>query len=52
MDFPGGSDGKASAYNVWDLGLGQENSLEKKMATHSSTPIDLLTKGPSFSKIG
>ena len=38
MDFPGGSDGKASAYNVRDPGkiLGQEGLLEKKMATHAS----------------
>ena len=38
MDFPGGSDGKASAYNVRDPGkiLGQEDLLEKKMATHAS----------------
>ena len=36
--FPGGSDGKASACNVEDLGSipGQEDPLEKKMATHSS----------------
>ena len=33
--FPGGSDGKASAYNVGDLGW--EDLLEKEMATHSST---------------
>ena len=31
---PGGSDGKASAYNVGDLGSG--DLLEKEMATHSS----------------
>ena len=39
MDFPGGSDDKASAYNVGDPGsiLGWENPLEKEMATHSST---------------
>ena len=30
QDFPGGSDGKASV-------LGREDSLEKEMATHSST---------------
>jgi len=38
-DFPGGSDGKASAYNVGDQvqSLGWEDSLEKEMATHSST---------------
>ena len=37
-DFPGGSDGKASAYNAGDLGqpLGREDLLEKEMATHSS----------------
>ena len=36
--FPGGSEVKASAYNVGDLGLilGQEDPLEKEMATHSS----------------
>ena len=37
--FPGGSEVKASAWNVGDLGssLGQEDPLEKEMATHSST---------------
>ena len=36
--LPGGSDGKASAYNVGDLGSvpGSEDPLEKEMATHSS----------------
>ena len=36
--FPGGSDGKASAYNAGDLGSipGSGNFLEKEMATHSS----------------
>ena len=35
----GGSDSKASVYNVGDLGLilGSGSSLEKEMATHSST---------------
>ena len=39
MGFPGGSDGKASACNVGDQvqSLGWEDSLEKEMATHSST---------------
>ena len=39
VDFPGGSDGKASVYNVGDLGSipGSGSSLEKEMATHSST---------------
>ena len=38
-DFPGGSDGKESVYNVRDLGSipGSGSSLEKEKATHSST---------------
>ena len=36
--FPGGSDGKASAYNAGDLGsIPGSGPLEKEMATHSST---------------
>ena len=37
-DFPGGSDSKASAYNreTQVRSLGQEDPLEKEMATHSS----------------
>ena len=40
MDFPDGSDGKVSAYNVGDLGsiLDWEDLLEKEMETHSSIP--------------
>ena len=36
--FPGGSDSKASAYNVGDTGLipGLGDPLEKEMAPHSS----------------
>ena len=36
--FPGGSDGKASAYNAGDPGSipGSGRSLEKEMATHFS----------------
>ena len=39
LGFPGGSDGKASACNVGDPGSipGSGRSLEKEMATHSST---------------
>ena len=39
LDFPGGSDGKASVYNAGDLGSipGSGRSLEKEMAIHSST---------------
>ena len=38
QDFPGGSDGKASAYNAGNPGsiLGLGRSLEKEMATHSN----------------
>ena len=38
VDFPGGSDGKASARNAGDPGssLGQEEPLEKEMATYCS----------------
>ena len=38
MGFPGGSDGKESAYNAGDPGLiaGLEDFLEKGMATHFS----------------
>ena len=38
-DFPGGSDGKASAYDAGDPGSipGSVDPLEKEMATHSST---------------
>ena len=37
--FPGGSDGKAFACNAetWVRPLGQEDPLEKAMATYSST---------------
>ena len=35
MDFPGGSDSKASVYNAGDLG--REDSLEKEMAIYSGT---------------
>ena len=36
--FPGGSDGKVSAYNAgdWVRSLGGEDSLEKEMAAHFS----------------
>ena len=38
ITFPGGSDGKASAYNEGDLvqSLGWEDLMEKEMATHSN----------------
>ena len=50
-DFPGGSDGKASVYNVRDLGSipGLGDSLEKEMATHSST---LALKIPWTEELG
>ena len=39
MGYPGGSEGKESTCNAedWVWFLGQEDSLEKEMATHSST---------------
>ena len=39
LDFPGGSDGKASVYDMGDQVqfLGWEDPLEKEMAIHSST---------------
>ena len=39
MDFPGGSDGKASTtmWETWVQSLGWEDPLEKKMAIHSRT---------------
>ena len=41
MDFPDGTDGKASAYLAGDPGSipGWEYSLEKEMATYSSTLV-------------
>ena len=42
LGFPGGSDGKKKKKNLpakwetWDHSLGQEDSLEKGMATHST----------------
>ena len=40
MGFPGGWDSKESACNArdWVWSLGQEDPLEKGMATHSSIP--------------
>ena len=50
-DFPGGSEGKVSAFNAGDLGLipGWGRSLEKEMATHSSI---LAWKTPWMEKPG
>ena len=46
LDFPGGSDGKESVYNVGDPGLIPESgrSPGEEMATHSST---LAQESPS-----
>ena len=51
QDFPGGSDGKASAYKAGDLGsiLGREDLLEKETATHSSI---LVWKIPCMERPG
>ena len=44
MDFPGGSDSNASAYNAETQvqSLDQDDLLEKGMATHSSIPMDSI----------
>ena len=44
-DFPGGSDGKASAYNAGYQvhSLGWEDHLEMEMATHSSILVWKIT---------
>ena len=47
LGFPGGSDGKVPACNVGDLG--QEDLLEKEMATHSRT---LAWKIPWMEELG
>ena len=41
MDFPGGSDGKASVYNAGDSGSipGSGDTLEKEMVIRSSTIV-------------
>ena len=51
MDFPGGSDGKVSVTmrETWIRSLGWEDSLEKEMATHSST---LALKIPWTEELG
>ena len=38
VNFPGGSDGKVSAYNVQSLS--REDLLEKEMATHQSSCLE------------
>ena len=50
LDFPGGSDGKESAtQETWVWSLGQEDSLEKEMATHLSI---LAWRMPWTEKLG
>ena len=51
VGFPGGSEGKASTCNAGNLGLilGQEDPVEKAVATHSST---LVWKIPWMEKSG
>ena len=51
MDFPGGSDGKVSVTmrETWIRSLGWEDSLEKEIATHSST---LALKIPWTEELG
>ena len=56
IDFPGGSDGEASVYNVGDLGSipGSGSSLEKEMATHSRILVWQIpwTEEPGYSPWG
>ena len=51
IDFPGGSDGKVSVTmrETWIRSLGWEDSLEKEIATHSST---LALKIPWTEELG
>ena len=52
-DFPGSSDNKASAYNAGDPG--QEDPLQKEMATHSSTlawKIPWMEESPRLQSMG
>ena len=46
-DFPGGSDGKESVYmcETWVGSLGQEDPLEKEMATHSGKIPQMEKRG-------
>ena len=50
LDFAGGTDGKESAHNAGDQvqSLGQEDPLEKGMATHSTILVWIIpwTKEP------
>jgi len=53
LGFPGGSDGKASAYNVRTQvpSPGWEHPLEKEMATHCTThPTPVLLPGRSHGR--
>ena len=45
MDFPGGSDGKASAYNVGDLGL--ISGSERSPGEGNGNPTPVLLPGES-----
>ena len=51
VDFPGGSEGKASAsmQETWVQSLGGEDTLEEGLATHSSI---LAWKTPQMEKPG
>ena len=48
MGFPGGSDGRKSAYNVGDLGLisGSGRPLEKAVMSDSATPWTVVNQAP------
>ena len=53
LNFPGGVDGKMSAYKAGDPG--QEDPLQKEMATHSSTlawKIPWMEESPRLQSMG
>jgi len=54
LDFPGSSDHKVSAYSARDPGsiLGQEDPLEKEMATHSSIPAWRIPWTEELQRVG
>ena len=51
--FPVGSDSKESARNVRDLCsiLGQEDPLEKRMATHSSILVKIIPRTEELGRL-
>ena len=46
--FPGGSDGKESAQEIWVQSLGKEDPLEKEIVAHSS----IIAREISWTEVG